>query len=570
MSYPGHRPTPPRSILVIVGGMIAWAGLVGGVLISTPQYHRALTMKPDPVEMSWQKLAEEGLTDNSYVCLIGVELDENNPLNAFEDMFAQFEQFDPNAPQEDQQAVFEKMANERFNVAEIAETVMQPVKVVPIGVDPDDVPAKIVVPQNGWALQAAMHEIEETGTLTGRFTLTEGEGFETQLTRMLLKSSAAAAEQAMQEAGGENQAAEAKPVNHNAPQAQSGPRWVYEPVHAVPPLNEAQQWFWISGLAVMVGMVICGAGGPSISCCIFFQGPSILSMFGYPLRYGRGSKTTRIVYAVIGIGLLGYGYQKMFSEGHFGQLNGDIALCAMGYVAGSLGAAALFGAGTNAVTERLNISLDPKTKKKIEAPKISLSEACSLEPTDADLTTHYVDAPLAIQSEPPQTEAMQSLSETLKGIGFGEPESVAWMKGEQPQPTLIQLGCQEMVLADVVEVDGKLQIRMVSVLHDGLAIITLSPDFPSQKSTRFGTSGLYSVCTSEDPMEMLSSHLEQTVSMAEKRDTSVVTFESIEATDVVQYARRALTDIRAQYGEELAEVGDATYGRFRFPITAVQ
>ena len=40
MSYPGHNVTRPRSVLVIVGGMIAWVGLCTGALITTPEYHR--------------------------------------------------------------------------------------------------------------------------------------------------------------------------------------------------------------------------------------------------------------------------------------------------------------------------------------------------------------------------------------------------------------------------------------------------------------------------------------------------------------------------------------------------
>ena len=80
MSHSGHNVTRPRSLLVIVGGMIAWMGLVGGVLITTPEYHRALTMKEEPVEMTWQELVENGLTDNSYVRLVDVDLNHTNPL----------------------------------------------------------------------------------------------------------------------------------------------------------------------------------------------------------------------------------------------------------------------------------------------------------------------------------------------------------------------------------------------------------------------------------------------------------------------------------------------------------
>ena len=70
-------------------------------------------------------------------------------------------------------------------------------------------------------------------------------------------------------------------------------------------------------------------------------------------------------------------------------------------------------------------------------------------------------------------------------------------------------------------------------------------------------------------MEMLSTHLQQTVSMAEKRDTAVVSIELSEATDVALFARRVLADIRAQYGEENIEVDPYQYGRFQFPVAPI-
>ncbi len=138
MSYSDHKTTRPRSILVIVGGFLAWMGLVGGVLITTPEYHRAMTMKEEPVEMTWHELVENGLGDNSYVRLVDVQLDQSNPLGFFEDMMTQF---DPDAAVEDQQAAFE-LAAENIAFDQIAQSVLQPVKVYPTDTDPSEVPPR--------------------------------------------------------------------------------------------------------------------------------------------------------------------------------------------------------------------------------------------------------------------------------------------------------------------------------------------------------------------------------------------------------------------------------------------
>ncbi len=164
---------------------------------------------------------------------------------------------------------------------------------------------------------------------------------------------------------------------------------------------------------------------------------------------------------------------------------------------------------------------------------------------------------------------MQAIADSLSSVGFGEPEPVAWQDGEQMQPALISLGCQEMVVADVDNSDGEVTVRLISVLHDGLTIITLSSNTPTQKPLRMGTNGLYAVAASDDPIEMLSCHLEQTVSMAEKRNTAVVQIEPMETTDVVFFGRRVLADIRAQYGEEDTEVDSYGYGRFCFPAAEI-
>lgn len=582
MSYSSST-THPRSVLVIVGGLIAWIGLIGGVLVTVPAYHRALTMKEEPVEMTWQELVDNGLTDNCHVRLVNVDLDCENPLGFFEDMLRDF---DPTAPIENQEKAFE-LAAENMNFGDFADSILQPIKVFPKGRDANDVSASIVVPQSAWAMDAAYRQIEETGSLTGRFTLSESAGLEMDLAKLMIQQVAKAAEQSAAPSDADRPDAgitsdqgrqeddtlqpedAANPAPAVAVQNDDGPRYVFEPVDHVPSKADASQWFWFSGLAIALGLVICGSGGPSLSCCIFFQGPAILSLLGYPMRYRRAGRMTRIVYAATGSVLIYYGYQKMIVAGQFGQVGGSIPLAAIGFVTGAVGCGALLGSIVNAVAEKLNISLDPKCTQKNDERTMSFTEACSVEPNDADLAARYVDRNLVNTYNHHFDDSMQQIVESLAGIGFAEPEPVVWEEGEETKPALICLGCQEMVVADVDDSEGETRSRLVSVLHDGLAIVTLSANSPAEKPLRLGTNGLYAVADCNEPAGMLSTHLEQTVSMAEKRNTAVVQIELMEATDVALFGRRVVADVKAQYGEENMEVDSHRYGRFSFPAAPI-
>lgn len=110
---------------------------------------------------------------------------------------------------------------------------------------------------------------------------------------------------------------------------------------------------------------------------------------------------------------------------------------------------------------------------------------------------------------------------------------------------------------------------MVSVLHDGMTIVTLSPVIKAGADRRVGSNGAYQRSKSDDPETMLSMHLETTISIAEKRDTSVVTFDAEELDQVCHLARRVLVDIQNQYGETEIEVDAGMYGRFRYPAQPI-
>ena len=549
MGYSGHSSTPPRSVLVIVGGILAWLGLVSGVLLTTPQYHLAMTSREEPELMTWQQLVEHGLTDNSHVRLIDVAVQRPAAPDFAQGLPFDPDDFDPESLEDQEEAL--RMFAEGMDFASVIEAAFQPFKIYPRGQDPDDYPAVVIIPPATLAAEAAAVEVEQTGTLTGRFTRGTGDDLHLQMAQTIANAAMGEGIDPL-EIGGEP----------------SAEQYVFEPMSAVPNRTEAAQWFWLSGLAAAVGLVICGAGGPSIACFFFFQVPSVLSVFGYPLRYGRGNHTTRALYLLVGLGLIYYGYNTMVVTGKFGQLDGDMFVSALGFVPTFFGLAAVLGAGTNWLADRLNLSLDPKRTSSAAAPKISLEDACSVEPSKHASSAVFADRDLEESSAELPAE-LQLVAEGLAEIGFETPLRIAQRVGDGLSPVLIQIGCQNMVVTDVETNEGVLQTRLVSVLHDGITVVTVSNNGQVASDSRLGSSGQYLRSSSDDPLKMLSAHLEQTIAMAEKRDTTVVVFEVNEAIDVAAFGRRILADIRAQYGEQNQVVSPASYGRFRYPARPV-
>lgn len=550
--------------MVIIGGMMAILGLLTGVLITTPQYHLALMGGGEPIEMSWRQLVGEGPGQRGVVRLTDVAIEQPNQLAAL----AEYLNLDMEVTANEQAAT--EVPHDRdgdpaapIDLAAALRSATEPLKIYPAGQDPDQFPALIVVPQTGREVERAKAEIEAGGTLTGRFIaqpdpaarLRSDQAFaDASVPITQVKASTGGRSSATKPEDGESLAG-----NRNGPKL----RYVYESLPSAPDLTEAEQWFWCSGLAVAFGLVLCGAGGPSLVCCFFFQGPSLLSLLGYPMRYGRATKTTRLVYAAIGLGLMIFGLKTMLWDAELGEADGDVMKAAFAFVPCFVGAAAVLGAGANLAFERLNLSLEPASRPPVE-PKMSMTEACSLGPVKAKPELTFQDRQMTVP-ENPLPPTLQELAEALADVGFEQYEHLSYADGLAAVDVLVQLGCQEMVVADVELPDRGLVSRLVSVLQDGFCVITLSANCCPGAPSRYGTHGQYSHAETSNPLEMLSDHLQQTIAMAEKRDTAVVTLESSEFVLVAELGRRVLADIRRQYGEEQIEVEPATYGRFQFP-----
>ena len=543
MTYSGYSGSKgPRKLRVIVGGLMTTSCLMLGSIIFTHQFHRALMMQPEPEELDWTTLAERGPIDNAYIELIDVDLDRSDPMAELEDMFGEI---DPDADEEELLELFEESMDE-VNPLQMVQMAIAPVKVIPSGTDADSVRKAIVIPRVEMYLDEAERQLEENGTIAGYVSTYQGDEFVRAI---------------MQYAGGEELLEE---IDKMGPIDKI---YTLEPMAQPLSRADAGSNFWLCGFGMALGLIICGSGGPALSTVIFFTVPSILSLLGYPMRYGRGSTMARMIYLVVGAGLVGYGFRLMVMQGGFGQIGGNPILHSLGFISIFFGVASLLATPAQILSRKFEASMDvaPTPKKEI---KMSVADACSLEPVEA-ISSIFTDRNLVASEAHELPDELAECSESLVGVGFSVPEVQSWHDGDSESPTAIQLGCQDMVVAELVSSAGRVESRLVSVLHDGMTIITLSSQSKCGSNRRVGTNGLYVRSRHEDPAQMLSEHLEETISVAERRDTTVVTFEESEIESVCLLSQRVFADVQAQWGEETMEVDSAVYGRFQFPMQSV-
>ncbi|MCO8123044.1 hypothetical protein NHH03_14945 [Stieleria sp. TO1_6] len=276
-----------RSLRVILGGTIAIVGIVWGALHATPELHGALTMRSSPSEMTYEALVEKGITDNSFVRLVDVKMDNVYVYPS------------------------EQTDTKKTSGVKVVST-----------------------PQ---ILSAANQQLSRFKTLTGRVTYQTGPGFEVDLANRI--------NHVAHRLGGN--------LDLHVPSETHNPKGLYvvEPMRSRN-LGVAKYSFAASLIAVVLGLAICGSGSPSLLCCIVFPLFAIVSLVGLPLRYGRGSTFTHVLYAALGMGLILLAYDLMITEGQFGVIGGDPSASVFGFAAGSIGIAAIFGVVCNIVARR--------------------------------------------------------------------------------------------------------------------------------------------------------------------------------------------------------------------------
>ncbi|TWT98509.1 hypothetical protein [Stieleria varia] len=543
MGYTGHRSTPPRPFRVIFGGVIATLCAVSGTFLLTDRFHRATAMSSGPTEMDWETFIQNGPGEFAFITLTGVDvydstIDSINEIDP-DELDALIKDFDPGSPEQVQQLMAAHFGGSDPLAAVL--NAFQPPKVIPAGADPNQILGRLTLPFDFELLEEARRQIDENGALTG-----------------LLR----------------------RPVGHNmmfpflgddlnaSDQDQPRANFMYEivPTEHAPDLDMASNQFLFAGLGLSLSLILCCSGGAGFSTLWYFPLASIISLAGYPMRYGRGGVATRVVYFAIGVVMIGWGYRMMVTRGHFGTVDGIPLFQSMGFNAMFIGVAACMSVPCQLLTRRFFESMDPEPKKPEK--RLSYEQACGMTPVVETAT--YNDDDLLESSAVVVPPGLRDHIDRLIAAGFTEPGRWVWHRNDDVIPAAIQLGCQEMIVSDMEWSDETkvLRTRLVSVLGDGMPIVTLSNAFEVADS-RVEPSAVYQKAMSSEPAEMLAMHLEKVVSLAESRQTSVIAFEPGEARGVAKLGRRAVAEIRSRDGEISQVVGEAKYGRFSFPPNEV-
>ncbi len=537
--FPGCR--EPRTFRVAMGSVLAIAGLTYGLFVAVPEVQQSLSMQSMAQTLGWAELVQRGIGDNAHIQLRDVEIPaDDNQLLTIQKMIAELD------PQGDRAAMQKRVMDSlrAVDTMQLLQQSTQPLKIIPRGIAPDRVPAVVVMSRLDASQTLGRAEVDMSSTLTGYVR----RGWDLNWLE--------------------------KPLGYlgqYAPELEldQRPQYVISAMHTPPELNWAIGKAVACGTVSMIGWVMAGSAGPSFWGILFMPIPSFISLLGYPIRYGRGGRLMRLLYFFVGLtGIIGGGYLAWY-PGQLTSVGGDTLLQSLGYIFIVLGSAAVLGSRVSARHAPLRLRSQPARDYKDPEQGFSIAKVDAqksvLEQPEAPPSHQYQDPRLSDASESPLPRLMDAQVSALGQAGFDAPKQVMVHDDHHRQLTALLLGCHQIVLCEIAENGHATLTRLVSVLSDGLVIVTLSASTPKIAPLRVGVNGVYSRAKAESAAEMLPEHLDRTVSIAEERHAQVVPMDDYERLDVFLLARRVMIDIQTEYKESKWTVLKANYGRFAFP-----
>lgn len=527
MSYnPYTSSTPPRPFRIVFGACMVVGGLLAGMSGAVHEFHKSSVMQGEPVEMDWETLVAEGYGDNPHIRLINIAVID--PYIEMDELF-----------QDDD---LEAMMDDPLLQNHVQITGMGPAKVIPTGTNESDIDDRVSISAGNHFLDEAFRQLDETGSVTG---MVSTYGVDQMIADVIAFCSGEKVERRQEDAE---------------------VHYTIVPIDGTPDLGLARNLFLTAGFSLSLGLVLCGSGGAGIWCCWFAPFPSLLSLIGYPMRYGRGGWAMRSVYIGLGVCLMGYGYFLLVPMGNFGATDGNPIIHAFGFASVFIGLGGVLAVPLQITTRALSASVEVQPKRK--PVRMSWNQACSMEPMISEV--EYKDQPLVATGSLPLSGQLKEKAAALADVGFTKAEAMQWQREIGVAAAAVQLGCKDMVVSDLEYNNDSdiIECGLISILGTGLPIITVSAN-SGVKQNRPSANCLFQRASTSEPTEMLSEHLSVVVSEAERRDTLVIEFDESERCDVTQLARRALAEIQGVIDGSVVNVGPKRYGRFQFPPAPV-
>lgn len=520
-----------RSFRVLFGGTIAMFGMVVGSAVAL-FCTQAWTMKDSPDEISVQQLVTEGLGDNRLVRLTGVRLSKTPAPSGLVG------------------------GHDAYKLDRGGRVLMR---------DSDSL-----------AFGAVQKELQQTGGVIGSISRDE-------LAHSMfgvLKSCGADLSEVPQ---------------LESMQSLEDYPFVFSPVDTSDAAftdrkKQAQMYLAIAGVTTAVGLVIAGSGGAGIISWILFTVPVVFCVPGMFLRYGRGNSFTRFLYLMAGATLLGGGYYFTFYENKISSLTTNTLFAPLGFLLASFGGAAILGAvvnqlwgGQKATAANMDRALatrstpDSKTSKLLqdaaEHSGTTIAPGLCLEQP----VIRYQDPHFMIATESNVVESMALMATGFEALDFEAPLVLNVGDSEDMEQQTMQIGCRNLVMAINAHTNDtahegaspQTRTRLFSILDNGQIVVTLSAGTPAAADERKHSGGVIVLAKSADPSKLLSSHLENTVRVAESVGTSICNVHPGEWRDIYAYGHRVMADIGHQNGDNQFKVLPATHGRFQFPVQPV-
>ncbi|WP_144057717.1 hypothetical protein [Novipirellula maiorica] len=576
--------TPRRhdSFYLLVGFTLLCLGTLLGLFSGLPNCHRAYAMKSFPRELDLDQLKSEGMGDNPFVLLTHVDFDHQAPTSPLEHITTAFaEGLNPVELSKHPELIQTKIAAMKQDVADtlgqapIDSLLEESFRGIPLFSKTKG------LRESGPLVSLSRHSRDVTNAKQQIDSSDEIRGYlhrdtcDATITLMNTLVSPPASDDGAADwftaikQSGIMHAGQAHP--------DSQPRYRIEPLQS-PPDKLTSAFLLIASLGMIAtGLVLCGTCSLSIWSWLFLPLPSLVSLLGIPLRRGRGGSKTRFAYTFVGINLLMIGGYQAYLLGGFGQPESHSLHTVLGFGLIAIGVAAVLGAIVNARAPKPERIPEVPMPKSAEASPSAIlrynSSSSEVEDESTNENSDQGNRPSKIYQDPVVLAAMDdhvgSLTmdkmERLSELGFSSRAFARFQDKPTSQSIGLMLGCNHTVLAEVSDNTVHPTVRLTSILHDGLPVITVSESVTQCDHPKMATSGVYQSAPDEPLKAMLAAHLQQAIRMSEKRDSNIVTIDCDEKDEVFLLSHRAFASVRSQHEELNLEVGPATYERFAFP-----
>lgn len=532
-----------------LGTLLCFSGLFAGGIVGVPKLHRALSMSQEPVERTCLELLQSGVPQKSSIVRLSDA--EVHPPGEME------------LPDE-ASMVMPGLAKMQVLLADprAQGLVDQLVRgdVLPRGVPrrPGFQPLKLSMGRS--TVESAQNEIDQKGTLTVHLQRDDSARLIQKMASLLRL-----------------------PLPETLNAQADLPAYTLHPTSLIGSRQEALAWTIGGTTALAAGLVLCGSAKLGW-WMIFSPFAAILGLPGIPFRNGRCHRVARWFGAVIGLGSLGAAFYLWVEIGKIGQSGGQWLWHAAGCVAASVGLAILCGVWFNVRSDRvgsrsvgtLSQFATRKRKKSKREREADFKQQIASKPTPlrnmldgSEYTRRYLDAKLSVSFKSEPSEQLDLQARSLAKMHFDEPLIIEHCADDKMTSATVQIGCRNLVMVVMEDIESRLKIRLTSFLEDGHVVLSSGGTDGRLNQDFSGNATSVHVFESSTAAELVTLHLERAAAVAEQRQTKLVLLEPNEWRDLIHYSERCLAQTMHELKTEKWEVLESYYGRFSFPPTPV-